>query len=286
MACIEKIYSVSAVIPGNKCNANCSFCAGKSLRKEQESVMPSNYEAAIKLSARYGGWSLSLTSGGEPTCTPEGITDALEKYQKCAKEGSSFPNVILFTNGILLGDKGYCDKWFPLWKTLGLTGIAVSVHSSYNIDQGAVYRVKYPYFSSIFDNIKEHGLQCRSTILLRRGGIETPADFEATINHLESLGCKNITTWPIGNADGTRNKYTPSRWNLFKIKMWLRLNCKKCHGHVWGGGVYDYNGTLVRTTDYVTKHKPNSKYVRQLVVSPNGDVNYSWIRRGSLCFKM
>ena len=64
MACIEKIYSVSALIGNGKCNANCKFCAGKYLRPEakEDEEYYRNLEAAIKLSARYGGWSLSLTS--------------------------------------------------------------------------------------------------------------------------------------------------------------------------------------------------------------------------------
>ena len=34
MACIEKIYSVSALVGNGSCNANCNFCAGKYLRSE------------------------------------------------------------------------------------------------------------------------------------------------------------------------------------------------------------------------------------------------------------
>ena len=34
MVCIEKIYSVSALVGDGKCNANCDFCAGKYLRPQ------------------------------------------------------------------------------------------------------------------------------------------------------------------------------------------------------------------------------------------------------------
>jgi hypothetical protein len=37
MACIEKIYSVSALVGSNKCNADCVFCAGKYLRPQANS---------------------------------------------------------------------------------------------------------------------------------------------------------------------------------------------------------------------------------------------------------
>ena len=73
----------------------CSTYTGKN------KLYDKNLEAAIKLSARHGGWSLSLTSSGEPTCDPDALTSALQIYQKCAQQGAYFPNVNLFTNGIL-----------------------------------------------------------------------------------------------------------------------------------------------------------------------------------------
>ena len=88
MACIEKIYSVSALIGDDSCNANCSFCAGKYLRPQAEADNPlywRNLEAAIKLSARYGGWSLSLTGSGEPTCSPFYVGKALPSTEEVEK---------------------------------------------------------------------------------------------------------------------------------------------------------------------------------------------------------
>jgi len=72
---------------------------------------------------------------------------------------------------------------------------------------------------------------------------------------------------------------------MWGIRRWLHVHAKLCHGHVWGGGVYDFNGSILRLTDYVTKHDPKKDFVRQLVVFQNGDVCYSWIREGALCMK-
>ena len=147
MACIEKIYSVSALVGNGACNADCNFCAGKYLRPEagENKLYDKNLEAAIKLSARYGGWSLSLTSSGEPTCDPEALTLALKIYQKCAQQGAYFPNVNLFTNGILLGNDKFCDNYLDTWRELGLNNIAVSIHSADEKEQALVYGVKnYP----------------------------------------------------------------------------------------------------------------------------------------------
>ena len=157
MACIEKIYSVSALVGNGACNANCGFCAGAYLRPQakENPKYYKNLEAAIKLSARYGGWSLSLTSSGEPTCDPDSLTKALEVYQNCANQGAYFPNVNLFTNGILLGDKNFCENYLPKWKKQGLTNIALSIHSENEEEQAKASGLKtYPHFEDIRENVE------------------------------------------------------------------------------------------------------------------------------------
>ena len=288
MACIEKIYSVSALVGNGACNANCSFCAGKYLRPQakENKLYDKNFEAAIKLSARYGGWSLSLTSSGEPTCDPDALTKALKIYHKCANQGAYFPNVNLFTNGILFGDEKFCEEYLPTWRNLGLNNIAVSIHDVEEEQQAKVYEIsKYPSFRTIVRNVEKHGIGLRGTLLLRKEGVQDDISYEKSIKILIEKGIDNITSWPVGNPDGSRNEFTPSRIGLFKIQRWLHKNAKICHGHVWGGGVFDYHGSILRYTVYVTKHNPRKDFVRQLVVFQDGTVAYSWIREGALCMK-
>lgn len=288
MGCIEKIYSVSALVGNGACNANCSFCAGRYLRPQakENPNFYKNLESAIKLSARYGGWSLSLTGSGEPSCDPQAVSRALEVYKKCANEGAYFPNVNLFTNGILFANDQFCRNNLKLWKESGLTNIAVSIHSVDGKEQAKAYNLpNYPEFDKIIGNIRAYGLGVRATLLLRKDGVDNPVKYEHAIDTLIEKGIDNITSWPIGNPDGTRTEYTPSRWGLFGIRRWLNSNAKLCHGHVWGGGVYDYHGNILRITDYVTKHDPKKDFVRQLVVFQDGTVAYSWIKEGALCMK-
>lgn len=288
MACINRIYSVSALVGNGRCNANCDFCAGKYLRREShdDQIYEKNLEAAIKLSARYGGWSLSLTGSGEPTCDPDAVTRALQVYDRCARQGAYFPNVNLFTNGIFFGQKYFCDEFLPQWKTLGLTNVAVSIHDTDRYGQANAYHIHdYPALDVIADNIRSNGVGVRATLLLRKGGIDTAEKYRHGVESLIVKGFDNITSWPVGKPDGTRDQFTPSRWNLFKIRRWLHKNAKLCHGHAWGGGVYDYDGTILRLTSYVTRHNPKKDFVRQLVVFQDGTVAYSWIRDGALCMK-
>lgn len=288
MGCIEKIYSVSALVGNGACNANCGFCAGKYLRPDarENKLYDKNLEAAIKLSARYGGWSLSLTSSGEPTCDPDALTKALEVYKKCADQGAYFPNVNLFTNGILFGDEKFCDEYLDTWRDLGLNNIAVSIHDVDERGQAEIYGVRnYPALERIVENVEGHGLGVRGTLLLRKGGVDNSRKYEKSVETLIGKGINNITSWPIGNPDGSRTIDTPSRLGLFGIRRWLRRNAKMCHGHVWGGGVFDYGGSILRYTDYVTKHDPKKDFVRQLVVFQDGTVAYSWVLEGALCMK-
>jgi len=287
-SCIDKIYSVSVVTGTSACNANCAFCAGKYLRPQAHpnDIYDKNLEAAIKLCARYGGWSLSLTGSGEPTCSPQELTNVLKIYQKCADQGAYFPNVNLFTNGILLSSEEFCCTNLQIWRGLGLNNVAVSIHSVDEKEQARVYGIKdYPSLKTIKQNVEDHGLGVRCTLLLSKDGVNDAASYERSVQKLVDMGFNNITSWAICNPDGSRCDATPSRLGMASIRYWLWRNAKLCHGHSWGGGVYDWGGNILRLTDYVTKHDPTKNYVRQLVVFQDGTVAYSWIREGALCMR-
>jgi len=94
------------------------------------------------------------------------------------------------------------------------------------------------------------------------------------------------------NANGTRNSCTPSRWNLFKLKIWLWFSSQTVvtMGHVWGGGVFGFQASngewgSVRLTNYVSEHHPTNNFVRQLVLFQDGTLSYSWYQKGAICIK-
>ena len=289
MSCIEKIYSVSALIGSNACNANCSFCAAKELRKDaiDNGEVARNFKEACKLSARYGGWSLSLTSTGEPTMSPYSINNYLKEYSEIADQGAYFPNVNLFTNGIKFADDDFCDMYLKYWKSLGLTNIAISFHDVSEEGQARAYGIDvYPSIKKIVNNIRKHGLGVRGTLLLHKDIIDNAKSYSRAVDTLiNEYGIDNITSWKIGNPDGSNNEHSPSLLGYLSIRWWLLRNTKSCHSHSWGGGIYDYKGNILRITDYVTKHDPRKDYVRQLVSFQDGTVCYSWIKNGALCLK-
>lgn len=288
MPCIDKIYSVSVLVGSNACNAHCSFCAGKYLRPDagQDGDVPRNLEAALRLCSKYGGWSVSITSSGEPTLSPNSVTNTLQTMKDLRSEGVSFPFVNLFTNGISLGDSTFLPNLYQ-WKLLGLTAVAVSVHSIDLQEQAAAYGIKeYPAWKTIFDHIRQAGLTPRVTLLLRKGGIDNAKKFKAAVDYMFfECGIDMITSWPLANADGSSANFTPTWWQMMGIRWWIQRNSKRVLGHAWGGGVHDYQGKSLRMTSYVSKHKPNAKFIRQLVVFQDGRVAYSWFQKGAYCIK-
>ena len=221
MPCIDKIYSVSVLVGSGACNGNCNFCSGKYLRDQaqKDGDIPANLDSALRLSSKYGGWSVSITSSGEPTLSPESVTRVLARMHDLRQEGVSFPFVNLFTNGILLADEKFCEKWLPVWKKYGLTAIAVSIHSVFEWEQAEAYGLKhYPSLVKIFANIRKYDLIPRVTLLLRKGGIDNAKEFKSAVDYLMlTHKIKMITTWPLANPDGSRASFTPSRWGLLGI---------------------------------------------------------------------
>jgi len=292
MPCIEKIYSISVLTGNGMCNAKCKHCAAVDLRKQS---LPStegtirNLRAAMRLSRNYGGWAISLTSSGEPSMSPIAVTKTLQEIDSEAKDhGTAFPFINLFTNGILFGDKGYCDKWLPKWKKLGLTAVAVSVHSTKRAEQAKAYGLlpkNYPSLQVIFDNIKAHGLTPRVTLLLGKDNINNAKTYKEAVDDLIDMGVNMITSWPLQTYDGKRFEHTPSRLGMMSIRWWLLRNTERTLGHSWGGTVNSYKGISLRLTNYVSKHKPKNKFIRQLVVFQDGTVAYSWFQKGAFCIK-
>jgi len=298
--CIEKIYSVSILVGEGICDAKCEHCAATYLRKQSNARGTlKNLTQALRLCRHHGGWSISLTSTGEPTLSPNAITETLEAINLLKSEGTVFTNINLFTNGFEIArNSDFKYKWLPLWKSLGLTAVAISLHHVDYYKNLKPYKVtpdksKYPHFKETIDIIKGAGLIPRVTLLLNKGYIDNVTDYKIAINKLiDSYGVHMITSWPLLSFNGKRIENTPSRLNLLKIKLFLRFNkrSKLTMGHMWGGAVYGYksdNGIYgsVRLTNYVSKHSPKNDFVRQLVLFQDGTLSYSWYQPDAICIK-
>src|SRR3989339_389101 len=290
-SCIDKIYSVSVVVGSNKCNANCRHCGGRVLRKDATDGQCGTIrglKSALALCHKYGGWAVSFTGSGEPLLSPEAITATLTEINKLEDKGIVFPFLNLFTNGIeLVNNPRMREYYLPLWKSLGLTAIAISIHDTDYAKNRQAYNVatgfNFPRLEEMIRVVKEADLVPRVTLLLNKGYCDNPADYRRNLDALKALGVNMVTSWPLCEPNGERNKFSPSRWNLFKIRFFLWSNCERIFNQIWGGGVYNYRGLSARLTTYVSEHKPTNNFIRQLVLFQDGTVAYSWFQEGAFC---
>jgi MoaA/NifB/PqqE/SkfB family radical SAM enzyme len=286
--CIDKIYSVSAVLGGPKCNAKCPDCAGRVLRPSARQVeghnkAPRNIVPASRLALNYGAWTLSLTSSGEPTMYPDAITDTLKTLRD---EHVYWPYINLFTNGINIGRDpvGMVNKMWE-WKKLGLTSVVISIHSTDHETNAKMYgnpdgMIPTP---DVLNLIRKTGLCARVVMLLGRDNIGTLKEYKRSLDVLHDWGVGLVTSWQIKTNSGERIPQTPSWWEMAKIRTWIALKNEKVLGHAWNGVVYNYRGMNCRLTDYVTKHKSSDDFLRQLVLLPGGKVSFSWYQEGRFC---
>lgn len=290
--CVGKIYSVSILVGSGDCDANCRHCGGRYLRKDslsREEGTIKGLKSALALCHQYGGWAISFTSSGEPLLSPEALTKTLTEIHALEDKGIVFSFINLFTNGIKLVDPKVRNYYLPLWKKLGLTAVAVSLHDVdyetnrkvYNLPAGA----SFPRLEEMIKAIKDADLVPRITLLLHKGYCDNVKDYARNLDVLKGMGVRMVTSWPLCNPDGERNKYTPSRLNLFKIRFFLWSNCDRIFNQIWGGGVYNYKGLSARLTTYVSEHKPTNDFIRQLVLFQDVTVAYSWFQEGAFCLK-
>ena len=128
--------SLSIFIGTAKCNAKCAHCAGVPHRRfapkrDGEIDMPL-VKRTMRQCYDQGARSLSLSSSGEPTLSPESVTSALV----CAasiriRENRTYRPINLYSNGILIGadDPAFCKKYLKDWYTLGLTTVYITVRA-------------------------------------------------------------------------------------------------------------------------------------------------------------
>lgn len=305
-ACVNKIYSVSILVGSEKCSQKCKHCGGAVLR---DKALPGDQgtikhlESTLSLCHKYGGWAVSLTGSGEPLESPEAVTKTLEEIHRLKSYGIHFPFINLFTNGFeLVNNPKIKEYYLPLWKTLGLTAVAISIHDTnymanchaYNIDQLfydkklEIYELKVNYpptLEQMVKVVKNADLVPRITLLLNKGYCDNVVAYIRNLEHLIDLDIHMVTSWLVGTPSGERNKFTPSRWNLFWIRYWLWANCDRVFNQIWGGGVYNYKGLSTRLTTYVSEHSANNDFIRQLVLFQDGTISYSWYQEGCFCLK-
>lgn len=228
---METLKSLSIFVGTGQCNANCSHCAGKIHRKyapaEDGIIDKDLIYKTLRECYEKGAMSLSISSSGEPTLSPQAVTKTLELVNECKQENIKFSPINLYSNGIRIGeDKNFCDRFLSYWKSQGLTTIYVTVHDIDEKRNAEIYGIaSYPRLETVISRIHNADLLMRANLVLSRKTIDNAEKFIATTHHLRALGADLISAWPVRNMDDEQDaESAPSKEELDKIEDWITGN--------------------------------------------------------------
>jgi molybdenum cofactor biosynthesis enzyme MoaA len=263
---MPELDSLSIFVGTGKCNARCVHCAGLHLRKFapkadgeiDEELIAGTMAACYEKGAR----SLTITGCGEPTCSPKAVTKALELAFMLRQRGVVFESTNLYTNGIIVGTNSeFCWEYLPLWGSLGLTDIRLTLHHIDEETNAYYFNVpKYPPVYRVVDRIHRSGLRVRVNLLLNGGAIPTCGEFSKVVRYLQDfLSVSSIATWPLRDAeDNIDMKALPPAEELTKMAAWVE-----------GNPVY-----RVRFLENEEAHQQS--YNRKLTLFPDGTLSNAW----------
>jgi len=263
----NSLNSLSVFVGTGECNADCEHCAGKIHRKyapKKDGII--DYELiykTLKKCHKLGARSLSISSSGEPTLSPNSVTNLLRLVYECKNENIHYPNINLYSNGIRIGfEDDFCNKYLPLWKKLGLKKIYITLHNIEPEKNAKTYRIKeYPSLNKIISNIHNHNLLIRANLVLSKKTILNLEKFVLTVNHLDNLGVDLISAWGIRDEyDKLDINLSPDRSEMNKMEKWVLEN-KKLKSKL----------RLLREKDR-NSYKSNKK----LTLFPDGTLSNKW----------
>lgn len=204
---MTKINSLGLFVGTSTCNAKCSHCAGLIHRQyAPKNDGQDNIELIQKtiLSCwERGARSLSLSGSGEPTLSPQSITDILTYVNLLSQQNKKFSKIHLYSNGIRIGnDIQFCEKHLPLWQSLGLDTIYLTVHHTDEIKNAKIYGIqKYPKLNDIISRIHNANLKIRANIVLNTTHFKSNDDVQEVIENLLKLNVDAMSAWQIRNSD-------------------------------------------------------------------------------------
>jgi MoaA/NifB/PqqE/SkfB family radical SAM enzyme len=197
---VNNMKSLSLFVGTGECNANCLHCAGKIHRKyapKEDGIIdePLIYKT-LKECYLKGARSLSISSSGEPTLSPKSVTRVLEMIV-------GYNPINLYSNGIRIGeDKKFSKKYLPLWGSLGLTGLYITVHNINERKNAKVYGIeKYPKLEDVVSRIHDASLNVRANIVLTKENACDVHSFIKMVVGLRDLGFDSVSAWPVRNKE-------------------------------------------------------------------------------------
>lgn len=224
----KKVTSVAILIGRGICNARCEHCAGEIHRlnaPHEDGVVD---EKLIKTILRKcflkGARSLSISGSGEPTLSPKAVTKTLKIAAGLREEGVDYSFIHLYSNGIRFGEsEEFVSRYLPLWKSLGLRAIYITVHDVGPEKNAEAYGVKkYPNLATVVKRIHSAGMAVRANLVLCKSTICTFESFSSSVAALAEMGFDAISAWPIRDPDKDQvdRSKSPDEIELEKMFAW------------------------------------------------------------------
>lgn len=221
------LKSLGLFVGTGECNADCIHCAGKVHRKyapKQDGIIDKDLiYKTLKDCYEKGARSLTISSGGEPTLSPLSVTKVLRLVHNLRNEDINYEWINLYSNGIRIGeDKEFSDSYLPMWESLGLKTIYITVHNLDEKKNAEFYRIKEsPCLEKIVSQIHGADLLVRANVVLTKDNIGTYEKYISMVEGLREIGFDHISAWPIRNADDVIDlELAPSKEELDKMGDW------------------------------------------------------------------
>lgn len=294
------VQTYTAVVGDKRCNAYCPYCVSKMTPCPEfsETTNWSNFERGAKLAEKWGATTFLITSKGEATLH----RDKVFSFANAA--GAYFPIIELQTNGILLPqyleerDSAHGGvKTLDLWKTAGLTTIALSsVGPDWDFNKSLISR-HYPDPHELIPNLREKGFCVRLSVIMVRDGVDSMYMLRETIRWANRIGVDQLKVYPVNRPKSSDNslvydwvgKNCVSESALEMCEMFLKEKAVAIRQLAHGDTVYSYKDDTMKTDQNVafgsclTEGNPDNE-IRQLIFCGDGHVRYSWQYEAAILF--
>lgn len=264
---VDKVSSVSVFVGTGNCNARCKHCAGLIHRKyapaEDQLVDKNLIYRTLEFCHHRGARSLSISSSGEPTLSPNSVTELLELVNQLEQDQLRFDKINLYSNGIRIGeDEEFVQTYLLDWWILGLSSIYITVHSANESENAKIYGVPaYPSLRTIVSRIHSVNISVRANVVLSRSSVSTLERFSELVASLKEIGFDSVSAWPIRGADDKLDPLlSPEGEEMRKMSDWAAKNTS--------------DAFVIRVLG--EEHHKLYEVGQKLTLFPNGKLSNSW----------
>jgi len=286
--------SFSICLPA-KCDACCPFCVSKMTGDvAAEPVNWSGFLKACEYARICRTPAVLFTGKGEPMV----YQDRVRQYLSLMHEnGYRFPVVEIQTNGLALhkgfdeDDIGEMYNRLVRWRTLGLTGVSVSVVSAdpaenHQIMFGGEEDVPLIDYRLIVKRLKQLGLLTRINLTMMRWGVDTAEKLFNFIESVRSIGFDQVTIRPLAVprvpfasqdhvAVWAKGRVLGEAC-LQRVLSNVRSNGTLIRRLMHGAEIYDYRGMNVCLSNCLTHDPEDADHIRQLIWMPDQTLTTEW----------